>query len=114
MLTKLGSREEGNRETDDPSYSIERPKMLPRRGESVQRGKLGRTSAVFGVQLASETSDELGKTGLDWQCATQKEQPSCLYRFNVGAKRFWWRWQVDAKVSQTVFSSSVRCVGGHD
>src|SRR5579862_745137 len=114
MLTKLVSREERNRETHHPSYSIERSKMLPRRGESVQRAKLSRTSAVFEVQLASETSDELGDTALDWQCATQKEQAPCLYCFNVGAKRPWGRRQLEAKISQTVFSGSVRCVGGHD
>src|ERR1700687_1034725 len=114
MLTKLGSREEGNCETDHPSHSIERPKMLPRRRESVQRGKLSRTSSVFDAQLASDTSDKLGDTALDGQRATQKEQASRLYRFNVGAKRPWGRRQVDAKVSETFLSGSVRCVRGHD
>ncbi len=114
MLTKLGSREEGNCETDHPSHSIERPQMLPRRRESVQRGKVSRTSSVFDAQLASDTSHKLGDTALEGQRATQKEQVSRLCRLNVGAKRPWGMREVDTKVSQTFFSGSVRCVGGHD
>ena len=114
MLTKLGSREEGNCETDHPSHSIERPQMLPRRRESVQCGKVSRTSSVFDAQLASDTSHKLGDTVLERQRATQKEQVSRLYRLNVGAKGRWGMRQVDAKVPQTFFSSSVRCVGRHE
>src|ERR1700756_4942804 len=107
MLTKLGSREEGNCETDHPSHSIERPQMLPRCSERVQRGKAGRTSPVFDAQFASDTSHKLGSAALQWQRATQKQQPSRLYRLNVGAKRPWGMRQVDAKVSQTLFSGRV-------
>src|SRR5204863_9621967 len=53
-------------------------------------------------------------TVLEGQRATQKEQASRLCRLNVGAKRPWGMRQVDTKVSQTFFSGSVRCVGGHD
>jgi hypothetical protein len=114
MLTKLGSREEGDSETDHPSHSIERAQMLPRRRESVQRGKVGRTSPVFDTQLASDTSHKLGGAALEWQRATQKQQASRLDRLNVGAKRPWGMRQVDTKIPQTLFSGSVRCVWGHD
>src|SRR4029077_11841727 len=114
MLTKLGSREEGNCETDHPSHSIERPQVLLRRRESVQHGKVRRTSSVFDAQLASDTSHKLGDTVLERQRATQKEQASRLHRLNVGAKRSWGMRQVDAKVTEPFFSGSVRCVGGHD
>src|SRR5690242_12962216 len=101
MLTKLGSREEGNCEPDHPSHSIELPQMLPRRGEPVQRGEVGRASPVFDTQLAADTSHKLGGAALQWQRATQKQQASRLYRLNVGAKRPWGMRQVDTKVSQT-------------
>jgi len=88
--------------------------MLPRRRESVQRGKVGRTSPVLDAQLASDTSHKLGGAALEWQRATQKQQASRLYRLNVGAKRPWGMRQVDTEVSQTLLSGGVRCVGGHD
>src|ERR1700680_1754188 len=114
MLTKLGSREVGNCETDHTGHSIEGPQMLPRRRESVQRGKLRRTSSVFDAQLASDTSHKLGDTALEGQRATQKQQASRLYCLNVGAEGPWGRRQVDAKVTEAFFSGSVRCVRGHD
>src|SRR5215831_18922836 len=114
MLTELRSRDEGNCETDHPRHSIERPQMLPRRRESAQRSKMSRASSVFHAQFASNTSHKLGDTVLERQRATQKEQASRLQRLNVGAKGRWGMRQVDAKVSQTFFSISVRCVGGHD
>src|SRR5205807_766152 len=76
--------------------------------------RMSRTTSVFDTQLASDTSHKLGDTALEGQRATQKEQASRLCRLNVGAKRPWGMRQVDAKVSQTFFSGSVRCVGGHD
>jgi hypothetical protein len=88
--------------------------MLPRRRKSVQRGKVSRLSSVFDAQLASDTSHKLGDTALEGQGATQKQQASSLCSLNVGAKRRWRMRQGDAKVSQTFFSGSVRCVGGHD
>jgi hypothetical protein len=88
--------------------------MLLRRRKSVQCGKMGRMSSVFHAQFASNTSYKLGDTALERQRATQKEQVSRLYRLNVGAKGRWGMRQVDAKVPQTFFSSSVRCVGRHE
>ena len=78
MLTELRSRDEGNCETDRPRHSVERPRMLPRRRESVQRGKASRTSSVFHAHLASNTSHRLGDTALERQRAAQKEQASRL------------------------------------
>ena len=88
--------------------------MLPRRRESVQRGKVSRTSSVFHAQLLSDTSHKLGGTALDRKGATQKEQTSRLYRLHVGAKRRWGTRQADTKASKPLFRSSVRCVWGHD
>src|SRR2546430_14148369 len=99
MLTKLGSREEGNCEANHPSHAIERPQMLPRRRESVQRGKVSRTSSVFDTQLASDTSHKLGDTALERQRATQKEHASRLCRLNAGSKTPWGMRQVAPKGS---------------
>src|SRR6516162_5835159 len=86
--------------------------MRPRRREGVQGGEISRTSSVFHAQIASNTSYKLGDTAFERKRAAQKEQVSRLHRLNVGAQGRRRMRQLDAKVCQTFFSSSVRCVWG--
>src|SRR4029077_14711568 len=88
--------------------------MLLHESKSVQRGQASRAPSVFDAQLTSDASQELGGSSLHWQRATQKEQDPDLHRFNVGAERGWGTRQVDAKVFQTLFGTSIlSCVRGH-
>ena len=88
--------------------------MRPRRREGVQGGEISRASSVLHAQIASNTPYKLGDTALEGKRAAQKEQVSGLHRLNIGAKGRRRMRQIDAKVSQTFFSSSVGCIRGHD
>ena len=70
-------------------------------------------SSVLRAQIASNTSYKLGETALERKRAAQKEQVAGLHRLNVGAKGRRRMRQVDAEVSETLFSGSVSCGRGH-
>src|SRR5690242_20474585 len=79
--------------------------MLLGRCEDVQCRNVGGISSSLGIELFPKPANELRLAVHNREHPAQEEKVAQLYRLYVSAKRRWSRWELNAKVFQTLLST---------
>src|SRR2546421_9351580 len=92
-------------EPDDPRHFVERPQMLSRDGEGVERREASRLAPRFHVKFRADAPDEFRSVAFSGKHPTQKKQLARLHGFHVGAERLRRCRKLDAKFLQPLLGA---------
>src|ERR1044071_4728264 len=79
--------------------------MLPRDGEDVERREVSRLAPCVHIELRADASNEFRLAAFRGKHSAQKKQIARLHRFDIGAERLRWRWELNATLIQPLLSA---------
>jgi hypothetical protein len=106
LLADLSRSRHRHPEPDDSGDVIERPQVLPRDGQDVERREPGRLAPRLYIELRSDAPDESGLVTFRRKHPAQEEQIAGLHRLHICAERLRRHRELDAKFLQPL-------LGGH-
>jgi hypothetical protein len=104
LIANVSRCGDGYAEAHDPRHFVERPQMLARDGEDVERRESRRRTGRFQVELRAEAPDEFRRAAFCREHAGEKKQIACAHRFDISAERLGRRRKRDAEF----FSAAAR------
>jgi hypothetical protein len=101
-----------NAEPDDARHLVERPPMLARDSEAVERREVSCIASGFHVEFRSDAPNEFRASAFGGKHPGEKQQIARLHRFRIGAERFRRRRELDVKLLQTLLCTGLPRLSG--
>src|SRR6266567_1581695 len=92
-------------EPHDPRHFVERPQILPRDSQDVERRKVSRLAPRFHIELRADAPNEFRLAAFRGKHPAQKKQIARLHRFCISAEWLRRRREFDAKFFQPLLGA---------
>src|SRR3954466_8496416 len=102
MVADVSRRGHHDAEADDACHSVERPEVLARDCQDVERCDASRLPCRVSIELRADPADECRCPTFSRKHPSKKEEVAGLDGFRVGTERFGRRWKSDTKLLQPI------------